>query len=62
MTEEVVVAWAEIYRSDDGWRFRLRGGNGEIVATGESYTHRRDCEAAIRALVAEDVQIRDVEA
>lgn len=25
-----------------GWRWRVRAGNGEIVATGESYTRRED--------------------
>lgn len=27
----------EIYKSGTQWRFRLKAGNGEIVATDESY-------------------------
>lgn len=29
------------------WRWRLRGSNGEIIASGESYARRADCEHAI---------------
>ena len=39
----------EIYPSTDGYRWRLRAGNGEIIAVGEAYTRRKDatrsCEA-----------------
>lgn len=27
----------EVYEAKDGFRWRLKAGNGEIVATGESY-------------------------
>jgi uncharacterized protein len=37
----------EIYKSNDGWRWRLVAANNEIIATGESYKHRRDCLDAI---------------
>jgi len=40
----------EIYASKDGFRFRLKGRNGEIVAIGESYTRRRDAVRAARNL------------
>lgn len=30
--------YAEVYQSEDGWRFRIKGANHEIMATGESYT------------------------
>ena len=43
---------AEIVKSKDGWRWRLRGLNAEIVATSESYTRRED---ALRGL--EDAQL-----
>lgn len=33
----------EIYQDIAGeWRFRVKGLNGEIVATGEGYTRRED--------------------
>ena len=41
---------AEIYASPDGWRFRMRGGNGEIMATGEAYVRRIDAEHALKVL------------
>lgn len=41
-----------VYRSEDGWRWRLCATNGRIVADGaESYTRKRDClRAAVRIL------------
>ena len=38
----------EVYRSRDGWRWRLRARNGRIIAVGESHTRERD---ALRAAV-----------
>ena len=38
----------EVYRSRDGWRWRLRARNGRVIATGESHTRERD---ALRAAV-----------
>lgn len=43
---------AEIYPSPDGWRFRVKGDNGEIMAVGESYVRRIDAESALRTLFA----------
>lgn len=43
----------EVYEARDGFRFRLKAGNGEVVATGEAYTTRdgahKGCEAVQRA-------------
>lgn len=43
----------EIYKSKDGYRWRLRARNGEIVAQSEAYTTKQNaikgCEATIRA-------------
>lgn len=40
-----------IYRARDGWRWRCRARNRRTVAeSGEAYTRRRDCQAAIRRL------------
>ena len=36
----------EIYHSD-GWRFRLKAANHEIIAQGESYVNKADCLNAI---------------
>jgi hypothetical protein len=38
----------EVYAADDGWRWRLKAGNGEIVATGEAHTREQDAERAAR--------------
>lgn len=34
-----------------GWRWRLKGGNGEIVASGESYTTEAACMNGIRLVM-----------
>lgn len=39
----------EIYISD-GYRWRLRAANHEIIAMGENYKHYRDCMHAIELL------------
>jgi uncharacterized protein YegP (UPF0339 family) len=41
---------AEIYPGADGWRFRVRAHNGEILCAGESYVRRIDAENALRQL------------
>lgn len=41
---------AEIYKGRDGWRFRIKSRNGQVIATGESYTRRSDAiRGALRA-------------
>jgi len=37
----------EIYPSGGQWRWRLRAGNGEIIASGESYINKIDCQNAV---------------
>lgn len=43
-----MAAKFEVYESHGQYRFRLKGGNGEIVASGEPYETRagahEDCE------------------
>lgn len=40
----------EIYPDESGeYRWRLKGGNGEIQATGEGHTSRRDAIRAAKA-------------
>lgn len=48
-----MAAKFEIYESKNGYRWRLKAGNGEVVATGEEYADKaaakRGCEAVARA-------------
>ena len=39
-----------VYSAPDGYRWRLVAGNGEIVASGEAYTRKRDAMRACRML------------
>ncbi len=59
------MAKFEVYKSKNGYRWRLKAGNGEVVATGEEYTTKdgaiKGCEAVIRAATsAEIVEIKEV--
>lgn len=53
----------EVYESKNGYRWRLKSGNGEVVATGEEYDTKvgakKGCEAVQRA--ADGADIVDVE-
>ena len=46
-----------------GWRWRLKSANGEVVATGESYTRRADAYRAVFTLAHPDTDptIKDVD-
>jgi uncharacterized protein len=45
------VAKFEIYRDEGGeYRWRFRADNNEVVASGEGYGARDDCEDAVRLL------------
>lgn len=41
---------AEVYRDSSGqWRWRLRAGNGRVIAdSGEAYRKQADCLAGLR--------------
>jgi uncharacterized protein YegP (UPF0339 family) len=58
------MAKFEVYQSKNGYRWRLKAGNGEVVAIGEEYTTKdgakKGCEAVQRA--AADAEIVDAEA
>ena len=47
------MAKFEVYKSKNGYRWRLKAGNGEVVATGEEYSSKdaamKGCEAVARA-------------
>jgi len=41
-----------VYKAKDGWRWRMRAGNGRIVAdSGEAYVSRAGADRAALALV-----------
>lgn len=58
-----MAAKFEVYQAADGYRFRLKAANGEIVASGQAYSSKdaahQGCEAVKRA--AADATIEDVE-
>lgn len=43
------VARYEVYQAPDGWRWRLKAANSEIVASGEAYKRRQGALAGVRA-------------
>lgn len=52
----------EVYASPDGWRFRVKGNNNEIMCTGEAYVRRIDAESALKQLFSGarfDVTVKD---
>lgn len=40
----------EMYQQAGQWRWRLKGANHEILASGESYTSKANCQEVIRLL------------
>ncbi|TVR30649.1 MAG: DUF1508 domain-containing protein [Spirochaetaceae bacterium] len=41
----------EVYKDPDGkFRFRLKGGNGEIIASGQAYVSKQSCLGGIDAV------------
>lgn len=51
----------EYYRASDGWRFRIKGLNGEIIANGESYEDVDDCIETLQSLLGPRDPIVEVE-
>lgn len=37
----------EIYQADQEWRWRLSANNNEVLAVGEGYRTKQDCELAV---------------
>jgi uncharacterized protein YegP (UPF0339 family) len=54
---KVTASRAQVFERGDGWRFRIKAANGEVIATGESYVDKRDAIAAVEALVPEGTPI-----
>jgi uncharacterized protein len=58
-----MAARFEVYKdSKGGFRFRLKAGNGEIIATGESYSSKSSCLNGIESIkknapIAEIVEV-----
>lgn len=54
----------EVFQDAKGeWRFRVKGRNGEIVATSEGYTRKDDAKRGyftLRALVSTRVHVEEV--
>ncbi|WP_368499941.1 YegP family protein [Herbiconiux sp. A18JL235] len=53
----------ELYKSPNGeFRFRLKAGNGEIIATSEGYTSRAGAKNGIESVKmnAEDAEVVDL--
>lgn len=51
-----------VYRDVAGeFRWAAIGGNGEIVATGESHPRKQDAIRAAHGVVGDDVPVRDGE-
>jgi len=43
----------EIYKADDGWRWRFMAANGKILAaSGESYSTKSNCKRSIDKLLS----------
>lgn len=62
---KVAAARAQVFERTDGWRFRVKGGNGEVLATGEAYTGRSgraNALAACRAVVPKGTPLEIVTA
>lgn len=53
------MARFEVFAYEGGYRWRLKAGNGEILAVSERYTTKdsamRGCEAAARAAAKADI-------
>lgn len=53
----------EVYQSNDGYRWRLKAGNGEIVANGEVYSTKEAAKTGCEAVksAASDADIEETE-
>lgn len=52
----------EVYEAEDGWRWRLRAGNGEPIASGEAYQSKRALLHALDLIDAlDDTRIENVD-
>jgi uncharacterized protein YegP (UPF0339 family) len=52
------MAHFEVFKSKDGWRYRVRADNGEIVAQSEAYTTEESARRATVDLVGVVLQAK----
>jgi uncharacterized protein YegP (UPF0339 family) len=48
------MMYYQIYQESGEWRWRLKGRNHEILASGESYRNKTDCIHVIELLKSTD--------
>ncbi len=61
--ERTVAGKFELYKSSNGeFRFRLKAGNGEIIATSEGYTSKASAKNGIESVKsnAADAEVVDL--
>lgn len=61
--EQIVAGKFELYKSSNGeFRFRLKAGNGEIIATSEGYTSKASAKDGIESVKsnAADAEVVDL--
>lgn len=52
----------EVFKNSKGeYQFRLKAGNGEVIATGESYSSKAACEKGIESVRKNAVDAKVVE-
>lgn len=48
MTRRFPVRRLDVYRAQDGWRWRLKSSGRVVADSGQAYTRRADCAEAAR--------------
>lgn len=61
MSDPASSHYGEVYKADDGWRFRIKAGNGEIIATGEAYHNKGDAWETAESLLSEVDRVTEVD-
>jgi len=44
---------AEVFKGRDGWRWRLRGRNGEVVPQSQRYSRKHDAKRGVQRVAPE---------
>jgi uncharacterized protein YegP (UPF0339 family) len=59
-----MAAKFEVYQDKSGkYRFRLKAGNGEVIATGEAYESKNGCMKGIESVKknAADAEVKEID-